>query len=222
MKLKRLYAVMALTIALVLVMVLTALLFLPDSIPVHYNAAGAADRWGSKYEMLIFPGLLLPYGALWLGACRMFRGRSSGETGERIMVIGGIVQFAVFDLMTAYFLYTSFQKVENLSLLSLDLHRLLCGVSGLGLIALGNWMPKLKEPGPMGLRTPWSVKNETVWRRCQRFGGWVMAAAGAVCVLAALLAEGLWCWLWAALALAVSGIAGAFYSWYAAKTTPDE
>lgn len=49
-----------------------------------------------------------------------------------------------------------------------------------------------------------------------------MAAAGAVCVLAALLAEGLWCWLWAALALAVSGIAGAFYSWYAAKTTPDE
>ena len=63
-------------------MVLTALLFLPDSIPVHYNAAGAADRWGSKYEMLIFPGLLLPYGALWLGTCRMFRGRSSGETGR--------------------------------------------------------------------------------------------------------------------------------------------
>lgn len=222
MKLRRLYAVMALTVALVPAMVLTALLFLPDRIPVHYNAAGEVNRWGSKFEMLIFPGLLLPYGALWLGACRMFRGRSSGETGERIMVIGGIVQFAVFDLMTAYFLYTSFQKVENLSLLSLDLHRLLCGVSGLGLIALGNWMPKLKEPGPMGLRTPWSVKNETVWRRCQRFGGWVMAAAGAVCVLAALLAEGLWCWLWAALALAVSGIAGAFYSWHAAKTTPDE
>lgn len=222
MKLKRLYAAMALTIALVLVMVLTALLFLPDRIPVHYNAAGEVNRWGSKFEMLIFPGLLLPYGALWLGACRMFRGRSSGETGERIMVIGGIVQFAVFDLMTAYFLYTSFQKVENLSLLSLDLHRLLCGVSGLGLIALGNWIPKLKEPGPVGLRTPWSVKNETVWRRCQRFGGWVMAAAGAVCVLAALLAEGLWCWLWAALALTAACIAGVLYSRHAAKTTPDE
>lgn len=203
-------------------MVLTALLFLPDSIPVHYNAAGAADRWGSKYEMLIFPAIMLPYGALWLGTCRMFRELSSGETGERIMVIAGIAQFAVFDLMTAYFLYAGARQTEHLGFLPVDLHRLLCAVWGLGLIALGNWMPKLKEPGPMGLRTPWSMKSTAVWRKCQRFGGWSFAAAGAASIAAALLAEGLWCWLWAALALAVSGIAGAFYSWYAAKTTPDE
>ena len=36
-----------------------ALFFLPDKIPAHYNAAGEVDRWGSKYEMLIFPGLIV-------------------------------------------------------------------------------------------------------------------------------------------------------------------
>ena len=203
-------------------MVAAALPFLPNPIPVHYNAAGAVDRWGSKYEMLIFPGIMLPYGALWLGSCRMSREFSSGETGERIMVIAGIVQFAVFDLITVYFLYTSFRQVENLGFLPVDLDRILCAVWGLGLIALGNWMPKLKEPGPMGLRTPWSMKNTAVWRKCQRFGGWSFAAAGAASILAAVLSEGLWCWLWAVLALTASGIAGAIYSWHAAKTTPDE
>ena len=27
--------------------------FLPDQIPVHYNATGEIDRWGSKYEELV-------------------------------------------------------------------------------------------------------------------------------------------------------------------------
>lgn len=212
---------MVLTVALVLAMVLAALPFLPDPIPVHYNTAGVVNRWGSKYEMLIFPGIMLPYGALWLGTCRMFREFSSGETGERIMVIGGIVQFVVFDLMTAYFLYAGFRQTEHLGILSVDLDRLLCGVCGLGLIALGNWMPKLREPGPVGLRTPWSTKNAAVWRKCQRFGGWSFAAAGAASIAAALLADGLWCWLWTTLALAAAGIAGVAYSRHAANTTPE-
>ncbi len=220
MKLKRFYAATALTALLGLILVLAALPFLPDPIPVHYNAAGVVNRWGSKFEMLIFPGLALIFSPLWLGTCRICRG--FGEISERIMLLSGIAMFAVFDLMAAYFLYLGFRQVENLAALPLDLHRLLCGASGLGLIALGNWMPKLKEPGPVGLRTPWSMKNQTVWRKCQRFGGWAMAAAGAAAMAAALLAPGAWCWLWMVLALTAAGVAGAVYSRYAAKTDPEE
>lgn len=157
---------------------LAALPFLPDRIPAHYNAAGAVNRWGSRYETLIFPLLMLPYGALWLGVSRLMRNSASGKIAELLLVLAGIVQFAVFDLIILYFLYADFRQAENLAALPLDLNRSLCAVSGLGLIALGNWIPKLKKPGPAGLRTPWSVKNEAVWRKCQRFGGWAMAAAG--------------------------------------------
>ena len=219
--LKKMYTACVLLILLTLILVLAALPFLPDRIPAHYDAAGVVNRWGSKFEMLIFPGLVLPYGALFLGTCRMCREFSSGELGARIIVIGGIVQFAVFDLMTAYFLYTSFRQVEILAFMPLDLNQLLCGVSGLGLIALGNWIPKLKEPGPVGLRTRWSMKSTAVWRKCQRFGGWSFAAAGAGSILAALLVEGVWCCVWMVLALTAAGIAGAIYSWYAAKTTTE-
>ena len=30
---------------------------LPDQIPAHYNFAGEIDRWGSKNEFLLFPGI---------------------------------------------------------------------------------------------------------------------------------------------------------------------
>lgn len=203
-------------------MVLAALPFLPDSIPAHYNGAGQVDRWGSKYETLIFPAMMLPYGLVYLGTCRIGREFPSGEMAERVLVIGGIAQFAVFDAMILYFLYADFRQAENLGFLPVDLHRLLCAVCGVGLIAMGNWMPKLQKPGPVGLRTPWSMKNETAWRKCQRFGGWSFAAAGALSIAAALLSEGMWCWLWMGLALAAAGIAGTVYSWHAAKNTPDE
>lgn len=199
---------------------LAALPFLPDPIPAHFNSAGVLDRWGSKFETLVFPGLALIFSPLWLGTCRICR--EFGEISERIMLLSGIAMFAVFDLMTVYFLYIDFRQVENLAALPLDLNRLLCAATGLGLIAMGNWIPKLKEPGPVGLRTPWSVKSPAVWRKCQRFGGWAMAAAGAVSIAAALLAPGAWCWLWLGLSAAAACAAGAAYSYRAAKTTPGE
>lgn len=30
---------------------------LPNEVPAHYNAAGEVDRWGSKAELLILPGI---------------------------------------------------------------------------------------------------------------------------------------------------------------------
>lgn len=221
-QLKLLYKISFLLLALELVMVLAALPFLPDSIPAHYNAAGVADRWGSKYEALIFPLLLLPYGGIWMGVSRLTRGSSSGEMAEFLLLIGGVVQFAVFDVMTACFLYADFRQTERLASLPVDLNRILCAVTGLGLIALGNYLPKLKTPGPVGLRTRWSMKNEAVWRRCQRFGGWSLAAAGVFSIAAALIAGGWQCWLWMTLALVAAGAAGTVYSRRAAMTAPEQ
>lgn len=30
---------------------------LPEEVPGHYNAAGVVDRWGTKWELLILPGI---------------------------------------------------------------------------------------------------------------------------------------------------------------------
>ncbi len=40
---------------------------LPDKVPAHYNFAGEVDRWGSKWELWIFPGLMFESAAIAMG-----------------------------------------------------------------------------------------------------------------------------------------------------------
>ena len=219
-KVKALYAVAILLTILSLAVPLAALPSLPDAIPAHYNIAGTVDRWGSKYEVLIFPAFILPYSAAWT-ACGRTLWRSRAETAsELIWIAGGVVQLIVFAALQAYFLYTSFRQAADLSAVPVDLNRILCVVSAAGLMVMGNYLPKLQKPGPTGLHTPWNMKNEALWRRSQRFGGWAMAAAGAVSIAAAMLTSGAWCWLWLALSVTAACAAGAVYSYRIAKAEP--
>ena len=45
-----------------LVISIVALTFLPDLIPAHYNIKNEIDRWGSKYEILIIPIIIILLG----------------------------------------------------------------------------------------------------------------------------------------------------------------
>lgn len=219
-KVKALYAISILLTILSLIVPLAALPFLPDAIPAHYNAAGMVDRWGSKYETLIFPALILPYSIIWTACGRSLWRSQAEKASELIWMIAGVVQLLVFGALQLYFLYTSFRQVANLSTLSVDLNRLLCIVSAVGFLAMGNYLPKLQKPGPTGLHTPWSMKNEAVWRRSQRFGGRAMVTAGVVSIAAALFVGGVWCWLWLALSATAACAAGAAYSYRIAKAEP--
>ncbi|MGI8825251.1 MAG: SdpI family protein, partial [Chloroflexota bacterium] len=70
-----------------------------------------------------------------------------------------------------------------------DMSRMLRGVYGLLMIALGNVMPKLPRNGLVGIRTPWTLADPSVWERTHRVGGYLITAAGLVS-LASLPAAG--------------------------------
>lgn len=110
-------AVCGILTLLPMVMTTVAVLwFLPDTIPAHYGISGEVDRWGSKYESFILPGISLVFGvAMLLGAWISSRSsRKEVEQGSRIFVIAGNVSLAVFNVMTLFFLYTSWAQMEHL------------------------------------------------------------------------------------------------------------
>ena len=49
---------------------LSALPFLPEQIPAHYGFGGQVDRWGRKYETLIFPASTIVVGLFMLALAR--------------------------------------------------------------------------------------------------------------------------------------------------------
>lgn len=154
-----------------LIVVLIALHFLPERIPAHYDFNNQVTRWGSKYETLIFPVITVLFGYFMLGMAKFSsKQEENGSNNENVCIVAGIVSLTLFNAMTGYFLYADFNSIENLSSIALDINQLLFGLLGVAMIILGNIMPKLRMNSIAGLRTVWSMKNETTWKKSQRFG----------------------------------------------------
>lgn len=197
---------------------MAALPFLPDQIPAHYDAGGQVNRWGSKYESLIIPGITVLFGLFMLGMSRFCaRREENGHNNEKVCLIMGIVSMLLFDGLTGFFLYTSFGAVETLSSVKIDINQLICGLLGLSMIVIGNMMPKLRMNSLMGLRTSWSMKNETTWKKSQRFGGISFIAGGAVMIVLCFLLKGMTCF-WASMGiLLLLSLVDVWYTYKIAK-----
>ncbi len=208
------YILMLLPLALVLV----ALQFLPDNIPAHYNISGQVDRWGSKYEMLVFPTLSMILGGIMLGVAKYAaKHEESGQNNAQVCILAGIMGNVLFSAMTAFFLYAAFQQVEQLSSTHLDIFQILYAVLGLSMIIVGNIMPKLRMNALIGLRTSWSMKNEITWKKSQRFGGISMIVGGIAIVTGCLLAKGMICFWIAMGILVLLLVVDIFYSYQISK-----
>ncbi len=69
-------------------------------------------------------------------------------------------------------------QVTDLTAPHLDLFQPDLRPVGVGMVILGNIMPKLRRNSLVGLRTPWSQSSEVVWKKSQRVGGILFMAAG--------------------------------------------
>ncbi|MBQ9488369.1 MAG: SdpI family protein [Lachnospiraceae bacterium] len=61
----------------------TALLlqFMPESVPMHYDAMGQIDRWGSRYEQLIVPIIILVVSLFWTTLILYYE-KKAGKAGN--------------------------------------------------------------------------------------------------------------------------------------------
>lgn len=173
-----------------LVITLFALIFLPDIVPVHYGKDSIVNRYGSKYEMMIFPTFIPVFGYFFmvLGNISSKQERPDNNNNEKITIYSGLGTLLRFHVLCYYFLFTAFHKVENLNDVPVDLYTLSFTFLGLIIILIGNQMPKLKINSIVGLRTSWSMKNETTWKKSQKFGGigfiitGILIVIGNVCI----------------------------------------
>lgn len=94
---------------------------------------------------------------------------------------------AIFNGIFFVMLYTSFASVDRMAVPGEAIMRITNLLIGLSLIPLGNIMPKVKRNGVFGLRTKWSMANDTCWNLSQRFGGLSFVITGCLIVLGSIL-----------------------------------
>lgn len=166
---------------------LAALRVLPDRIPAHYDAAGQVTRWGSKYEVLIFPAFILLFALFMLAMTKVAaRQEGGGKNNERVTLLAGAAGLAVQDVLCGFFLYADLAGVKDLSALALDVYSLEGAALGAGLILIGNYLPKTRRNSTFGFRTAATMRDDETWKKSQRFAGLTFVIVGA-CTLAACL-----------------------------------
>ena len=180
---------------------LTALSFMPDTVPVHFNIQGIADRWGSKYEMLIMPVIMAVMLGIWF-VCDIFYRKQAGAATEekqraeaqmniKVINITFTATSVMFLVLNAICLYLSYIQLEPGQALDIDVMRIIAVVMGIFFVFIGNIMPKTKRNSAVGFRFPWTRYNDVTWAKCNRFSGFAMVISGLLTAVGGILFSGM-------------------------------
>lgn len=185
-----------------LVITLFVLRFLPDEIPAHYDFEGNIDRWGSKYEELIFPIIILVMALFWQLFVWHFDKKAKNAKNEKesleaksnknIILLAAICEAVIFGIMHFVFMYSACKEATgDMTKSAFDSFMIINVLFGLMFIIIGNYLPRAKQNGIVGLRTGKTMNDEEVWKKANRFAGKLFIIAGIVTVVESLLIGGI-------------------------------
>ena len=155
---------------------------LPDMVPTHFNAQWEPDGWSSK-PMAVFglPCLMAGLNLLCHWGMGMAQKKDDRKVAPDVLLnlcywIPAVISLVLFPM-------TLFMAVGKQLPMNLIMHLFL----GLTFLFVGNYMPKCKMNGYIGIKIPWTYSSDENWRKTHRLGGFVWVIAGIVILLNAFL-----------------------------------
>ncbi len=202
---------------------LVGLSFMPDTVPVHFNGAGVADRWGSKYELMIMSVIMLVMLGVWFVADASYRRRIKESADEKAVAeakanvkVLGFTFTAIsllFTVLNAATIYMSYSQLDSTPAAEVDIFRIMTVAMGIAFVVLGNIMPKAKKNSLVGLRLPWTRYNDVTWQKSNRFAGYTSVIAGIIIAVCALIFSGVICMIVMMIVLSIAIIAMSIYAY---------
>ncbi|WP_319561947.1 SdpI family protein [Marispirochaeta sp.] len=154
-------------------LIATAALYnrLPSSVPVHWNIMGEADSYGPRYMVWVLGSLPLLTALLMRLLPQIDPRRGNYEKSERAY---NAVFLATVTLMTLIHLMVLAVSV------GIDLRADMIVKAGVGVlfVVIGNYLGTIRSTFFFGIRTPWTLSNDEIWRRTHRLGGRLFILAG--------------------------------------------
>ncbi len=148
---------------------------LPDVVPSHFDGNGIPDGTMSRTAfLLVIPGIVIglylfltfiPFiDPLW----QKIRPRYTVLLLFRDFTMGFLLMMFIMNLIAV--------REGHLSITALGV--------GLGIlfILIGNYLPKTPRNWFFGIRTPWTMSSDEVWKRSHIVGGWCFVGAGGLLI----------------------------------------
>jgi uncharacterized membrane protein len=153
---------------------------LPDKVPIHFDVKGNINGWAEKNTFFVTQfGLMLGLYFLitFIPFIDPFRKKIESKYGLLLLFRDIIIGF--FGFIFGIGILAAFEGSSRQDLLGVGF--------GLLLFLIGNYLPKLPRNRFFGIRTPWTLSSEAVWRKTHIVGGWLFAATGLATIILSLL-----------------------------------
>lgn len=182
---------------------------LPEMAASHWNAAGQVDGymprfWAAFLMPLVSIGLLLLF--LVIPAIDPLKANIAKFRRYYNAFIALIIVFMLF--------IHAITLAWNLGYDQFNIGNAIIPAVGVILIFAGVIMMKAKRNFFIGIRTPWTLSDDTVWEETHKLGGKLFIAAGIITMLTVFLGErGIWIMLPAALLAGFVPIVYSYFLW---------
>lgn len=142
---------------------------LPETVPIHFNASGEADGWGSKNTLIWLP-LAMTIGTylLMLIIPKIDPKKTLDQMGNKYDLIK-FFMVLFMSILSCFIIYSA--KTGSIG----SEGNWIFVLSGTMVAVLGNYFQSIKPNYFIGIRTPWTLESEKVWKKTHRLAGrlWV-------------------------------------------------
>ncbi len=143
-------------------------------IPLHWGIDGTPDRYGPAWEGLFMPPAVM---AMVLGIFSVLKWMEPRQENleKSSKARGGIALAVVLMMLIIQAGTIGFVLGSDVPMV-----RLVFFAMGLMFMLMGNFLGKTRSNFFIGIRTPWTLSSDEVWRKTHRMGGKLFMAVGAV------------------------------------------
>lgn len=153
---------------------------IPETVATHFDISGKADGFSDKSALIYLTLLMtIPTYFILLLIPKI-------DPKKRIQAMGATydkITFVIMLMLSAIALFIIHSGVSGNESDPRIIYAIIC----LFLMAIGNYFPTIKPNYFMGIRTPWTLENETVWRKTHRMAGRVYMIGGLIVAFLCLL-----------------------------------
>lgn len=161
-----------------------ALPHLPATMPIHWGANGEADGFATKINaMILTVGIMV---LIYFIIAFVPRIDPRKENYKYFSKTYNILLNAVLLLFFFVNMSTILQGLGY----NVPMSYIAPIMAGLVFIIIGNYLQRVRSNYFMGIRTPWTLSNENVWKKTHRLSGKIFFIGGLLILISAFLPDG--------------------------------
>ena len=153
---------------------------LPAQVPMHWNSNGEIDRYGDRLELISIPILLPLLVYIIFSIVPMVDPKKKlNKMGNKLQMLKVLLTITM-SILALIIIYSA----KNQSLTNPNYILLVIGVL---YIIFGNYFKTLKANYFIGIRTPWTLESESVWKETHKLAGKMWFVGGIIVVFSSLI-----------------------------------